>query len=73
MIVSITYTPDESRTADCIYHFLRGISHNSYVWFSPVTAEDHESSMLTIQRVLGTPSDTPEQLLDLAKGPVGLT
>ncbi len=73
MIIFITYTPDERRTADCIYHFVKAISHNSYVWFSPVTAEEHESSMLTIQRILEAPSDTPEQLLDVAKGLVGLT
>lgn len=73
MIISITFTPNERREADCVYHFARAYSPNSTFWFTPVSAQQYEAALLAIRKTLEAPSDTPELLLEVAKGLVGLT
>lgn len=72
MIISISHTPDEERDSTCLYQFARAFSPDSIFWFTQVTAEQYAAAQLSIRKAKEAPADTPELLLDVAKGLVGL-
>lgn len=71
MIIAISYTPNEKRGADLIFHFVRGLCPDSTFWFIEATAEQHGAALLSIRQAMEAPTETPELLLNAAKGIVG--
>lgn len=72
MIISISYTPDEERDSTGLFKFARASSPDSIFWFTQVTVEQYATAKLAIRKAMEAPADTPELLLDVAKGLVGL-
>ncbi len=72
MIISISYTPDEERDSKGVFQFARAFSPDSIFWFTQVTEKQYKSALTAIQHAREAPADTPELLLDVAKGIVGL-